>query len=106
MHALYRASDVFLSLSEHEGFCLPLLESMVFDLPVVAFDSTAVPFTLDGAGVLVSDRRVDRLAELAAVVARDAGLRSKVIEGQRRRLDRFKSADWGAGLLSSLGVAP
>ncbi len=52
MFALYRASDVFLSISEHEGFCLPLIESMVFDLPVIAFNAGAVPLTLDGAGVL------------------------------------------------------
>ncbi|HEX2694589.1 MAG TPA: glycosyltransferase, partial [Acidobacteriota bacterium] len=49
MFALYEASDVFLSMSEHEGFCLPLVESMAFDLPIVAYDAAAVPFTLDGA---------------------------------------------------------
>ncbi|MEA2004871.1 MAG: glycosyltransferase family 4 protein, partial [Acidobacteriota bacterium] len=46
MFAVYKASDVFLSLSEHEGFGLPFIESMVFDLPIVAYDCTAVPYTL------------------------------------------------------------
>ena len=60
MFALYRAADVFLSLSEHEGFCLPLVESMIFDLPVVALAATAVPYTLGEAGVLLRDSRPDR----------------------------------------------
>jgi len=103
MTALYRASDVFLSLSEHEGFCLPLIESMVFDLPIVALDRTAVPFTLDGAGILVKEWRVDAVAELTARVARDPGVRSAVIEGQRRRLAAFRAADWEGILAGHAG---
>lgn len=91
--ALYRASDVFLSLSEHEGFGLPFLESMVFDLPIVAYDCTAVPYTLDGAGILIKDKRVDYVAELIDIIAHDEGIRKKVILGQRRRLKRFKEID-------------
>lgn len=90
MFALYRASGVFLSMSEHEGFCLPLLESMIFDLPVIAFGSTAIPDTLDGAGVILNTKRVDFVAELVDVVAHDGELRQKIIDGQRLRLKRFK----------------
>jgi glycosyltransferase involved in cell wall biosynthesis len=90
MYALYRASDVSLSLSEHEGFCLPLVESMVFDLPIVAFNSTAVPYTLDGAGILINHKRVDYVAELVEIVAHNAELREKIIQAQRQRLERFK----------------
>ncbi len=99
MLALYKASDVFLSLSEHEGFCLPLIESMVFDLPIVALNSTAVPFTLDGAGVLVDRFQVDAVAELVGRVAGEAGLRNAVIDGQRRRLAAFRAVDWEGVLL-------
>lgn len=102
LYAVYRAADVFLSLSEHEGFCLPLLESMIFDLPVAAYASTAVPSTLGGAGALFSDRRVDRVAELVDVLARDAGLRAKIIDGQRRRLREFRATDHGRVLLELL----
>ncbi len=91
MFALYRAADVFLSLSEHEGFCLPLIESMIFDLPVIAYRSTAVPDTLDGAGVLVHDKQPARLAELVDIVARNRAVREKILAGQRRRLERFKA---------------
>jgi len=91
MYAVYRAADVFLSLSEHEGFCLPLVESMIFDLPVIAFDSTAVPDTLGGAGILIRDKRADRVAELLDIVVRDESLRTKIIRGQRERLAELQA---------------
>jgi len=91
MFAIYRAADVFLSLSEHEGFCLPLVESMVFDLPVVAFDSTAVPDTLNGAGVLIREKRAERVAELLDIVAHSESLRENIIRGQRKRLDELRA---------------
>lgn len=91
MFSIYRAADVFLSMSEHEGFCLPLVESMVFDLPVVAYDATAVPDTLDGAGILLKQKQVDRVAELLGIVVRDRNLRKKLIRGQRDRLERFRA---------------
>jgi glycosyltransferase involved in cell wall biosynthesis len=91
MHALYRAADVFLSLSEHEGFCLPLVESMIFDLPVVALDAAAVPYTLGEAGVLIDRPRPDRTAELVDLVARDRGFRARLVESGRRRLAQLRS---------------
>lgn len=93
MFSLYKASDVFLSLSEHEGFGLPFLESMVFDLPIIAYDCTAVPFTLDGAGILIKHKRVDYVAELIEIVAHQKKLRQDVIHGQQQRLARFKNID-------------
>jgi len=103
MYACYKASHVFLSMSEHEGFCLPLIESLVFDLPVIAFDSTAVPFTLDGAGVLLRDKRIDRAAETVDIVAQDPGLRARIIDGQRLRLRRFRGQDLRQFLLDKIG---
>jgi glycosyltransferase involved in cell wall biosynthesis len=93
MFALYRQSDVFLSLSEHEGFGLPFIESMIFDLPIVAYDCTAVPFTLGGSGVLIKQKRIDYVAELVRLVAEDQALRGKIIQGQRARLSEFQSFD-------------
>lgn len=93
MFALYRASDVFLSMSEHEGFGLPLIESMVFDLPVIAYDAAAVAGTLDGAGVLIKQKKVDAVAELVDIVAHNPSVRASVLEGQRERLARFRKAE-------------
>ena len=107
MFALYRASDVFLSLSEHEGFGLPFIESLVFDLPVIAYDCTAVPSTLDGAGILIKNKRPDYIAELIAKVTRDTGFRKKIIMGQQARLKRFKEKRLDEFLLKSLkGLLP
>jgi hypothetical protein len=66
---------------------------MVFDLPIIAYDCTAVPFTLDGAGVLIQHKKVDYVAELIAVVAHQKKLRQDIILGQRKRLKRFKNID-------------
>ncbi|MCJ7580914.1 MAG: glycosyltransferase family 4 protein [Candidatus Aminicenantes bacterium] len=107
MFALYKASDVFLSLSEHEGFGLPFIESLVFDLPVIAYDCTAVSSTLDGAGILIKNKRLDYIAELIEMVTRDPGLRKQIIDGQRERLKRFKEMNLDDFLLKNLkGLLP
>jgi glycosyltransferase involved in cell wall biosynthesis len=82
----YQVADLFLCLSEHEGFCIPLLEAMAFDLPVIAYRSTGVPYALGGAGITVTAKRYDLLAELIDLVIRNQDLRQRVISGQRRRL--------------------
>lgn len=90
MFALYSASDVFLSLSEHEGFGLPFIESMIFDLPIAAYDCTAVSGTLGDAGVLIKDKRVDRIGELIYILAHDKEMKKAIVAGQRKRLKKYK----------------
>lgn len=90
--AYYRCSSVYISMSEHEGFCVPLLEAMATDLPILAYSCTAIPDTLAGAGVQFAPKDFEHAAELLGLLAFDDGLRAAVIEGQRRRL-----ADFGAG---------
>ena len=102
MYALYRVSHVFLSLSEHEGFGLPFIESLVFDLPVIAYNCTAVPFTLGDGGVQIDHKKVDYVAELVDVIAHDRDLRERIILGQRKRLDEYKNYDLENTLLQSL----
>ena len=87
--AYYRYSSVYISMSEHEGFCVPLVEAMAADLPVLAYSCTAVPDTLGGAGVQFSPKDFERAAELLGMLAFDDTLRRAVIEGQRRRLGHF-----------------
>jgi glycosyltransferase involved in cell wall biosynthesis len=92
--AAYRESDLYVSLSEHEGFCVPLVEAMMFDLPVVALGATAVPETLGPAGMLVGASATDEeIAALLIFMASDRDLRSRVIAAQRqRRRDFFPQA--------------
>jgi glycosyltransferase involved in cell wall biosynthesis len=88
----YRHAAVYISLSEHEGFCAPLVEAMAADVPILAYSAAAVPETLGGAGVQFAPKDLEYAAELAGALAFDDGLRAKVIAGQRRRLLDF-SAD-------------
>ena len=88
----YRHSAVYISMSEHEGFCVPLLEAMSADVPVLAYSSTAVPDTLGGAGVQFAPKDLEYAAELLGALAFDDGLRADVIAGQRRRLGDFGDA--------------
>ncbi|HEY1907503.1 MAG TPA: glycosyltransferase, partial [Myxococcaceae bacterium] len=84
--AAYRSGSVFVSMSEHEGFGVPLLEAMASDLPVLAYAAAAVPETLAGAGVAFDEKRFALLAELAVRLETDPVLRESVLAGQRRRL--------------------
>jgi glycosyltransferase involved in cell wall biosynthesis len=90
--AYYRAASVYVSLSEHEGFCAPLLEAMAAGVPVLAYASTAIPETLGGAGVLFSPKDLEYAAELLAILADDEGVRAAVIAGQRARVAEFGDA--------------
>jgi L-malate glycosyltransferase len=88
----YRTARVYISLSEHEGFCVPLLEAMSADVPVLAYASTAVPDTLGGAGVQFSPKDLEFAAELLGELAYNDDLRERVLEGQRQRLAAFGDA--------------
>lgn len=94
LHACYRCSHMFWSMSEHEGFGVPLIEAMWFDLPVLAFKSSAVPETLGTGGILFTDKDdLQYLASAARLLIHDSGLRSKVLAGQRsRRVDFLPEA--------------
>ncbi len=88
----YRHAAVYLSLSEHEGFCVPLVEAMAADVPVLAYAATAVPDTLGGAGVQFAPKDLELAAELLGKLAFDDKVRGDVIAGQRRRLGDFGDA--------------
>jgi glycosyltransferase involved in cell wall biosynthesis len=102
LHAYYRLGDVFLCLSEHEGFCLPLLEAMRAGLPVLAYAAAAVPETMDGAGILVNEKNYPEIAELASLLATDRELRERVLAGQERRLREFASVSLADRLKAEL----
>ena len=101
----YRRADVFVCLSEHEGFCVPLVEAMAWGVPVVAAAAAAVPETLGGAGVLLGDKSPVVVAAAVERVLCDDVLRAEsVMRGLRRagELGPVSAAGRHAGILESL----
>jgi glycosyltransferase involved in cell wall biosynthesis len=87
--AYYQCASVYLSMSEHEGFGVPLLESMHFGVPVVAYRAAAVPETMGGSGILVKGKDYTALAELIGLLIEDTSLRAHIVARQRKRLQDF-----------------
>ena len=87
--AYYRCADAFVSMSEHEGFCVPLVEAMQFDVPVLAYDSCAVPETMGDAGIVFDDKDPALVAAQLHEVLHNNELRSTIIKEQRKRLKYF-----------------
>lgn len=101
--ACYRRADLFVTASEHEGFCVPLLEAMHLDLPVVARSFAAIPETLDGAGLLLpADDDPALLAEALHATLTDDDLRRTLVERGRERAERVDSEKARASFLSKL----
>jgi glycosyltransferase involved in cell wall biosynthesis len=99
--ACYRAADAFVTASEHEGFCAPLLEAMAFDVPVLARAYGAIPETLGDAGLLLGpDDSPLVAAEAMALLATEASLRAELVVRGRRRL---RELDPGVGRMTLLG---
>ncbi|MEM7030568.1 MAG: glycosyltransferase [Chloroflexota bacterium] len=88
--AYYQCATVFLSMSEHEGFGVPLLESMFFEVPVVAYKSSAVPETLGGSGLMVTQKDFRAIAELIGLVVEDNALQQQIVVQQKVRLPYFE----------------
>jgi glycosyltransferase involved in cell wall biosynthesis len=87
--AFYRWADAYVSLSEHEGFCVPLVEAMAADVPVLAYAAGAVPETLGGAGLLFAPKDLEMAAEMLGMLVYDRPVRERVLEGQRNRVRDF-----------------
>lgn len=90
LSAYYQAAHLFWSMSEHEGFCVPLVEAMWFDVPILAYSSSAIPETLGAGGLMFTDKSdLARIAALATVVARDEAVRRPIRRAQRSRRTAF-----------------
>jgi glycosyltransferase involved in cell wall biosynthesis len=88
----YRDASVFLCLSEHEGFCIPLLEAFHFGVPVIARDAGAIEEVVGDAGVLLEAQDgVAIVAELLRIVTGDSELRAELRGRGERRLARYDS---------------
>jgi len=89
--AYYQVADVFLCMSVHEGFCIPLVEAMYFQLPIVALARTAVPDTLGGCGVLVDTAEPETVAAAVHRLMSDAEERKRILAGEATRLQELQA---------------
>ena len=89
LRAFYRAADVFVCMSEHEGFGIPLIEAMSLDLPVVAYASSNIPNTLGEGGVLLAEDDPALMAQSVRDILLNPRLRLDLRQAQRRNLERF-----------------
>jgi glycosyltransferase involved in cell wall biosynthesis len=93
--AFYRTAHLLWSMSEHEGFCVPLVEAMWFDIPILAYKNAAVPETLGEAGLIFNTKNdLVKVAALAKLLVKDKLLRKKIINAQQIRREHFLPSEF------------
>jgi glycosyltransferase involved in cell wall biosynthesis len=97
--ASYDVADVFLCASEHEGFCVPLIEAFTKGIPVLAYAAAAVPSTMDGAGVLYRTKDPWEVAALVDQVISSGRLAEAIVAGQDAAVRRLMVRDFRKTLL-------
>ncbi len=103
--AYYAAADVFVCLSNHEGFCVPLLEAMYHRVPIVAYTNTAVPETVATAGLVLPDKQPARVAAAIHRVVTDQNLRAALARAASERVASFALPRVQEGFASALEIA-
>jgi glycosyltransferase involved in cell wall biosynthesis len=97
--AYYEVADLFLCASEHEGFCVPLVEAFYKQIPVLAYAATAVPATMDGGGVLFEDKDPLYVAALMDGILTSTSLQDELVERQMAAVERLRTKDFTGTLL-------
>jgi glycosyltransferase involved in cell wall biosynthesis len=97
--AFYEIADLFLCASEHEGFCVPLVEAFYKQIPVLAYAAAAVPATMDGAGVLYTDKDPSHVAALMDIIVSNDQVQEAIVRGQLAAIDRLRARDFAGTLL-------
>lgn len=92
LNGYYKNADIFLSMSEHEGFCVPLLEAMHSQIPIFAFNAGAVKDTLNGSGILFNTKNYPHLAETIEEVLSNPKFRNSIIKRQNQRLAEYSNS--------------
>ena len=90
LYTYYRGASAFLCMSEHEGFCIPIMEAQFFGVPVIAYDSCAVPDTMGKSGLLLYQKDPAVAAYLLDAVMTDGELRNSVLECQRKNIESYR----------------
>ena len=104
LYRYYTGANVYLCLSEHEGFCIPLLEAMMFDLPVIAYEAGAVSSTMGESGILIREKKIDLISGIIDELQKDPYLTSRVIDSQHEHLQDFFAPAMQEKLASLLSI--
>ena len=107
MYRLYSNTDLFLCMSEHEGFCVPLVECMHYGIPILAYSAAAIPETLADSGVLFSRKDYFAVAAMMNEILTNTELKNKIVSSQKKRLKDFSEEKIRTGLfeiLKSCGI--
>jgi L-malate glycosyltransferase len=102
LSAVYDVADLFLCASEHEGFCVPIVEAFYKQVPVLAYAATAVPATMDGAGVLYDTKDPATVAKLMEAIVSDAAIEQQIVAAQNDALDRLRHKDFAGTLVRAV----
>ncbi|EKD27427.1 MAG: hypothetical protein ACD_79C00726G0002 [uncultured bacterium] len=100
--AYYKTAHVFLCLSHHEGFCIPVIESMRFKIPVFALSKGAITETLGNSGILIKEENYHKISELINYVLNSPDIQTQIIKKQTERLGFFSKERFDANLKAVL----
>ncbi len=89
LYSYYRSADIYLSMSEHEGFGTPLAESMVFEIPIVAYGVTAIPETIGNNNCVFYEKDFGEVASIINQLRANAEFHGSVIEKQNKQLKKY-----------------
>jgi len=95
----FKLTDVYLHMSEHEGFCAPIPESYYLKIPVIAYNEGAVKETMNKGGLLVNKKDYMKIAGLIDTLVNNNDLKEKIIESQNLALNKYKQNKTGSILL-------
>lgn len=93
LKSYYKIADFFVCMSEHEGFGVPLLEAMKMGVPVIAYRSSAVPETMGGAGIVVTEKNYAYIGTLFHELSEDAQLYQAIVLDQYERIKKLQNTD-------------
>jgi glycosyltransferase involved in cell wall biosynthesis len=92
LYAIYHAAEAFVCMSEHEGFGMPLVEAMAFDVPVIAYDSSAVAETMGAGGVILRQKDHAVAAGIIKTILTEPALRRRILRAQRANIAKYEPA--------------
>lgn len=98
LEAYYAVSNIYLCMSEHEGFCMPLVEAMKREIPIIAYSSTAIPDTLGEAGVLADCKDEKKIAQYIVRLLRDEVYRNEIVSIQKKRSNALSLENYRSDL--------